>query len=110
MGKFVREPEQLKGKMDAFRMGCDVLPQEYVGYHERSARRDLKARDLKARGWKLLDVGLVRDGGMDGMLVIEARVAIACFGEGGVRMRWHETGAWFLVHGTGGSTRYAEAV
>ncbi len=97
-------PIHVDAKMDLWRSGVTVLPQEYVDFHTEAARADLARRD----GWNVLCQELVDDGWCDGMRVTQIVVRYDS-GETDI-LRWHESGAWFVhaKEGGDGQTRAYE--
>jgi hypothetical protein len=107
---FVREPDHMKIDMDLYRHGLIPLPPVYIAYHRQCAKADLAKRD-----WNILVEDMASDGYMDGFKVVRVIVELPWDASENMeqpimRLKWHESGAWFKAMPSGGWSRYCEAL
>ena len=101
----IRLPEAIEAKMKLFRAGMDRLPQEYIDYHEDLARMDSKSHP----DFVVVDNGgMVYDGWMDGMRVLQHLVRDRKTGKEFL-IQWSDSngkGAWFRLGRHGNVRQY----
>jgi hypothetical protein len=90
-----REPDEIRKSMRLWRLGFTAMPQAYINYHEKLARKLLEKLRLRF-GFTIHKISMENEGWMDGMKALNAIIETR-LNHKLMKLQWHDGNRGFMV-------------